>query len=143
MTRSADRHSGAHLTAAPSGAGERGPRVRGCTLDRFAEVVARTDGIALSDLPPITALRVQTANTLYDITVPRPSCTTVLVRGGRFFPRATEARFGGSSFGGSCLKLDWFGVGLHMEFHYDGGWVVTSPIRSLTVLGASSLPGPF
>ena len=143
MTRSADRHSGAHLTAAPSRAGDRGPRVRGCTLDGFAEVVARTDGIALSDLPPITALRVQTANTLYDITISRPSCTTVFVRGGRFFPSATEARFGGSSFGGSCLKLDWFGVGLHMEFHYDGGWVVTSPIRSLTVLGASSLPGPF
>jgi hypothetical protein len=41
------------------------------------------------------------------------------------------------------LKLAWFGVGLHMEFHYDGGWVVTSPVRSLTVLGASALPGPF
>ena len=60
-----------------------------------------------------------------------------------FFPKATEVRFGGSSYGGSCLKLDWFGVGLHMEFHYDGSWIVTSPIRSLKVLDASALPGPF
>ena len=116
---------------------------RRCTLDGFSAEVARTDGVYLRDLDPITNLRVQTENTLYEITVPRPPRSVVLVRGGRFFPKTTEASFGGSSFGGSCLKLAWFGVGLHMEFHFAGGWIFTSRIRSIEVLDASSFPGPF
>ena len=144
MTRRAKTRPSGSLTVAPARADGGRRRVpRRCTLDGFTEAVSQVDGVALGDLDPITALQVQTANTLYEITIPSPTCPTVLVRGGRFFPKATEVRFGGSSFGGSCLKLAWFGVGLHMEFHYDGGWVVTSPIRSLTVLGASALPGPF
>ena len=102
--------------------------------------VARTDGVYLRDLDPITSLRVQTENTLYEITVLRPPRSVVLVRGGRFFPKTTEASFGGSSFGGSCLKLAWFGVGLHMEFHFAGGWIITSRVRSIEVLDASSPP---
>ena len=105
--------------------------------------MARTGGVYLRDLDPITNLRVQTENTLYEITVPRPPRSVVLVRGGRFFPKTTEASFGGSSFGGSCLKLAWFGVGLHMEFHFAGGWIFTSRVRSIEVLDASSFPGPF
>ena len=116
---------------------------RRCTLDGFSAEVARTDGVYLRDLDPITNLRVQTENTLYEITVPRPPRSVVRVRGGRFFPKTTEASFGGSSFGGSCLKLAWFGVGLHMEFHFAGGWIFTSRIRSIEVLDASSFPGPF
>ena len=116
---------------------------RRCTLDGFSAEVARTDGVYLRDLDPITNLRVQTENTLYEITVPRPPRSVVLVRGGRFFPKTTEASFGGSSFGGSCLKLAWFGVGLHMEFHFAGGWIFTSRVRSIEVLDVSSFPGPF
>lgn len=116
---------------------------RRCTLDGFAAEVATTDGIALAELDPISTLHVRTQNTLYEVTVPRPPLSTVLVRGGRFFPELTRATFGGSSFGGSCLKLAWFGVGLHLEFHYAGGCIVTSRVRSITVLDATSLPGPF
>ena len=144
MTRHADRPSGVRLTIAPACADHTGALVpRRRTLEGFTDAVSQSDGVALGDLDPITALRVQTENTLYEITVARPSCAMLLVRGGRFFPKATEVRFGGSSYGGSCLKLEWFGVGLHMEFHYDGSWIVTSPIRSLEVLDASALPGPF
>ena len=116
---------------------------RRCTLDGFSDEVARTEGVYLRDLDPITTLRVQTENTLYEITVQRPPRSVVLVRGGQFFPETTEASFGGSSFGGSCLKLAWFGVGLHMEFHYTGGWIITSRVRSIEVLDTASLPGPF
>ena len=116
---------------------------RRCTLAGFSDEVAHRDGVYLRDLDPITNLRVQTENTLYEITVPRPPRSVVLVRGGRFFPKTTEASFGGSSFGGSCLKLAWFGVGLHMEFHFAGGWIFTSRVRSIEVLDASSFPGPF
>ncbi|HIM50982.1 MAG TPA: hypothetical protein EYM63_07855 [Acidobacteria bacterium] len=146
MAHSADRLVGSMDTvtdgrARPAESGVLVPRR--CTLDGFSAEVARTDGVYLRDLDPITNLRVQTENTLYEITVPRPPRSVVLVRGGRFFPKTTEASFGGSSFGGSCLKLAWFGVGLHMEFHFAGGWIFTSRVRSIEVLDASSFPGPF
>ena len=146
MAHSADRLGGSMDTvtdgrARPAESGVLVPRR--CTLDGFRAEVARTDGVYLRDLDPITTLRVQTENTLYEITVPRPPRSVVLVRGGRFFPKTTEASFGGSSFGGSCLKLAWFGVGLHMEFHFAGGWIFTSRVRSIEVLDASSFPGPF
>ena len=146
MAHSADRLVGSMDTvtdgrARPAESGVLVPRR--CTLDGFTAQVARTDGVYLRDLDPITTLRVQTENTLYEITVPRPPRSVVLVRGGRFFPKTTEASFGGSSFGGSCLKLAWFGVGLHMEFHFAGGWIFTSRVRSIEVLDASSFPGPF
>ena len=146
MAHSADRLVGSMDTvtdgrARPAESGVLVPRR--CTLDGFSAEVARTDGVYLRDLDPITNLRVQTENTLYEITVPRPPRSVVLVRGGRVFPKTTEASFGGSSFGGSCLKLAWFGVGLHMEFHFAGGWIFTSRVRSIEVLDASSFPGPF
>lgn len=146
MAQSADRPFGSmdtvtHGPVRPRDSGVLVPK-RG-TLDGFTAEVARTEGVYLRDLDPITTLRVQTENTLYEITVPVPPRSVVFVRGGRFFPETTEASFGGSSFGGSCLKLAWFGVGLHMEFHFVGGWIITSRVRSIEVLDTSSLPGPF
>jgi len=114
-----------------------------CTLDGFAAAVAAAEGVAIAELDPITTLHVRTQNTLYEITVPRPPLSRVLVRGGRFFPRLTHASFGGSSFGGSCLKVGWFGVGLHLEFHCAAGRIVTSRVRSIRVADAATLPGPF
>ena len=116
---------------------------RRCTLDGFAEEVSRADGIGLADLDPITTLLVRTENSLYQITVLQPRQTNVLVQGGEFFPETTPARLNGSSFGGSCLKMAWVGVGLRMEFHYDGGWIITSRVRSISVQRDAPLPGPF
>ena len=146
MTHNADRPVGSMDTAThgPVRTTESAVLVpRRCTLDGFTNEVARIEGVYLRDLDPISTLRVKTENTLYEITVSQPLRSAVLVRGGRFFPETTRASFGGSSFGGSCLKLAWFGVGLHMEFHYAGGWIVTSRVRSIEVLDATSLPGPF
>ena len=146
MSHSADRPFGSMDTVihGPARPGKRGVLVpRCCTLDGFGDAVACIEGVYLRDLDPITTLRVQTENTRYEITVRQPPRSVVLVRGGRFFPETTEASFGGSSFGGSCLKLAWFGVGLHMEFHYTGGWIITSRVRSITVLDVTSRHGPF
>ena len=147
MTRSADRPFDASDTLTSGRVRQpRASRVlvpTRCTLDGFSDEVAHCEGLHLRDLDPITSLRVQTENTLYEITVPLPPLSAVLVRGGRFFPETTEASFGGSSFGGSCLKIAWFGVGLRMEFHFAGGWIVTSRVRSIELLDTSSLPGPF
>ena len=146
MAHSTDRPFGSMdtVTHGPARPRESGVHVpRRCTLDGFTAEVGCTEGVYLRDLDPIASLRVQTENTLYEITVPRPPRSVVFVRGGRFFPETTEASFGGSSFGGSCLKLAWFGVGLHMEFHFTGGWIITSRVRTIEVLDATSLPGPF
>lgn len=116
---------------------------RRCTLDGFAEEVSRADGIGFAELDPITTLLVRTENSLYQITILQPPQTKVLVQGGQFFPQITQARLSGCSFGGSCLKMAWVGVGLRMEFHYDGGWIITSRVRSIAIRKDAPLPGPF
>ena len=113
------------------------------TIDGFATETSRVQGVGVADLQPFTLLKVQTRNTVYEVTVPRPSEATVFVRGGRVFPILTEASFNGSSFGGSCLKVAWFCVGLHLEFRCVYGTILTSKVRSIEFLESSSLPGPF
>ena len=60
--------------------------------------------------------------------------------GRRFFPTRTRACLNGSSFGGSCLKLGWVGLGLHMEFHTQDQWIITSHIRAIAVKPSASGP---
>ena len=107
------------------------PRRR--TLHGFTEAVSRADGIRLVDVDAFTTLVVRTRNSVYRITVLTPHRHEVLVQGGAFFPEGTRARLNGSSFGGSCLKLGWVGVGLHLEFHAGDQWVITSDVRSIAV----------
>ena len=51
----------------------------------------------------------------------------------QFFPERTSACLSGSNFGGSCLKMGWVGLGLHMEFHAGGQWIITSHVRAIAV----------
>ena len=57
----------------------------------------------------------------------------VLVQGGAFFPVHTRACLSGSSFGGSCLKLGWVGIGLHLEFYAGDQWIITSHVRTIGI----------
>ena len=107
------------------------PRRR--TLDGFTEAASQADGIGLTDVDALTTLVVRTAHSVYRITVLTPHRREVLVHGGAFFPQHTRACLAGSSFGGSCLKLGWVGVGLHLEFHAGEQWIITSRVRSLAV----------
>ncbi len=116
---------------------------RRCALDGFIDEVTRPHGVELAELDPFTTLLVRTENSFYRITVTNPRKTEVLVQGGQFFPESTPACLSGSSFGGSCLKLGWVGIGLRMEFHYDGGLILTSPVQSIAVQAASLTPRPF
>jgi len=102
---------------------------RRATLGGFAKEVSARDGVCLRDLEPLTTLLVRTQNSVYRLTVIEGS--SVLVQGGKFFPQATVARFSGSGFGGSMLKLAWVGMGLCMEICPDGQRIVTSPVRTL------------
>ena len=109
------------------------PRHR--SLDGFTEAVSQADGIGLTEVDAFTTLVVQTDNSVYQITILQPYRREVSVQGGAFFPERTRAYLSGSSFGGSCLKLGWVGVGLHMEFLAADRdqWVLTSHVRSITV----------
>ena len=63
----------------------------------------------------------------------RPHLREVLVQGGKFFPERTRACLSGSTFGGSCLKMGWVGLGLYLEFHAGGQWIITSHVRVIAV----------
>ena len=114
------------------------PRHR--TLDGFVEAVSLAEGVGLTDVDAFTTLVVRTDNSVYQITVLQPYAREVLVQGGAFFPARTRACLSGSSFGGSCLKLGWVGVGLHMEFHAEDQWVITSHVRAIAVAPSAQAP---
>ena len=115
------------------------PRHR--TLDGFIEAASQADGVGLADVDTFTTLVVQTDNSVYQITILQPYAREVVVQGGAFFPERTRACLSGSSFGGSCLKLGWVGIGLHMEFYAEDEWVITSHVRAITVApSAQGLP---
>ena len=107
------------------------PRHR--TLDGVVAAVSQADGIGLSDVDAFSTLVVRTDNSVYRITILRPHAREVLVQGGTFFPKRTRACLSGSNFGGSCLKTGWVGLGLHMEFHAGGQWIITSHVRAIEV----------
>ncbi len=107
------------------------PRYR--TLDGVTKAASQTDGIGLIDVDAFTTLVVRTDNSVYRITILTPHLREVLVQGGKFFPERTRACLSGSNFGGSCLKIGWVGLGLHMEFHARGQWIITSHVRAITV----------
>ena len=107
------------------------PRHR--TLDGVVAAVSQADGIGLIEVDTFTTLVVRTDNSVYRITILKPHLREVLVQGGKFFPERTRACLSGSSFGGSCLKLGWVGLGLHMEFHAGDQWIITSHVRAIAV----------
>ncbi len=112
------------------------PRYR--TLDGVVKAVSQTDGIGLIDVDAFTTLVVRTNNSVYRITILTPHLREVLVQGGKFFPERTRACLSGSTFGGSCLKIGWVGLGLHMEFHAGGQCIITSHVRAIAVEASPS-----
>jgi hypothetical protein len=74
------------------------------------------DGVQIERMPELSTLAVQTADSLYEITVLNGQTGEVLVRGGPCFPERTLALLSGSSFGGSILKWRGIYAGMHLEF---------------------------
>lgn len=90
------------------------------------------DGIHVDDLVTLETLVVTTQNSVYEIVLVAADSARVLVRGGAFFPVFTPARLAGSSLGGAFLKLHSVHVGFRLEFSTEAGFIVTSPVRSVT-----------
>ena len=74
-------------------------------------------GVFLGDLPPSTVLQIQTLNHCY---------TAVLLGGSEallsghpeFCPQPVQVAIAGSTWGGSMLKLQYVGRGMHLEFRH-------------------------
>ena len=99
----------------------------------MSEIPSDRHMVDLTDMDAFTTLVVRTDNSVYRITILRPHAREVLVQGGKFFTERTRACLSGSSFGGSCLKIGWVGLGLHLEFHAGDQWIITSQVRAIAV----------
>jgi hypothetical protein len=89
-------------------------------------------GVFLHDLPPSTILHIQTMHHCY---------TAVLLGGSdalisghpEFCPDPVQVAIAGSTWGGSMLKLQYVGRGMHLEFRHPeyATPIVTSPIQEI------------
>ena len=95
----------------------------------------QANGIGLTDVDAITTL---SDNSLHQITILKPYAREMMVQGGAFLPARTRACLSGSIFGGSYMKLGWFGLGLHMEFLAGDQWVIRSHVRSIRIESAAT-----
>jgi hypothetical protein len=89
-------------------------------------------GIHVDDLIALECLVVKTENSTYEIILMSPDTAHILVRGGAFFPVFMQARLAGSSLGGSFLKLRSVHVGFRLEISTERGFIITSPVRSVS-----------
>jgi hypothetical protein len=108
---------------------------RRCTVDGFVEEVAVTEGLNVREAEPLVPILVTTQNSLYRIVPLRWGNADVLVQGGQFFPKPTEARLVGATFGGSFLKMHWISVGMHMEIdpRTGGGPIITTRVADVRI----------
>lgn len=106
-------------------------RMSAPTLDGFTRVVSALEGVHVRHLQPMTRLLVETRNSLYQIVVTGDG--QIIVEGGAFFERPTEAVLEGASLGGSCLRAGWVSVGLRMEIRDSARRIVTSPVHRIVV----------
>ncbi len=90
-------------------------------------------GIRVDELSALERLIVTTVNSTYEFILVAPASANVLVRGGAFFPVFTPVRLAGSSLGGSFLKLRSVHVGFRLELATDSGFIITSPVRTVTI----------
>ena len=95
-------------------------------------------GVHLRDLPPGSELSIQTKNRAYRMLVLRDG-TTLLSGHPTFCPDPAEVRINGSTWGGSMLKMNFVGRGMHLEFvHPVHRTIVTSRIIDVRALISSA-----
>jgi hypothetical protein len=81
---------------------------------------------------------ITTRSSVYELVVRRGDRGDVLVRGGRYFTEVTPVQFLGSIAEDGSVKPHTIGVGLRMKLVCDGRFIITSPVQSLSGLGADA-----
>ena len=94
-------------------------------------------GIDLRALPAGTAIVVDTRHSRYRFVMLDEGGRNALVEGGPYFPQETFGRVEGSTLGGSLLKIGWIGLGWFVELSFGGKRIITSQVRSISVLKGS------
>ena len=95
-----------------------------------------SQAVHVASLEEFQQLHICTQNPLYEVIVLNHA-GDVRVRGGRYFPDWTAARFAGSTAGGSFLKRLAINLGLQMEFELECRRIITSPVRTIAILQKS------
>jgi hypothetical protein len=93
-----------------------------------------SNGFQIDELNDTETILVETRNSTYEIVVMDARRAVVLVRGGRFFPVYTRVHLAGASLGGSFLKLHGIYVGFSMELHGEGEPIITSAVKSISLV---------
>ena len=106
-------------------------------LAAFIAKTERNDGFALKDVPAGTLLKIQTQNETLFVLVADPAEGKVILKASKTQDLKEPNVFflQGSTGGGSAVKLDWIGVGLHLRMNAgEGGLLRTSPVKSFEVI---------
>ena len=82
-------------------------------------------GVHLFRLVPGTVLEVETENHVYTIVTRRWNDVDISGHP-NFCPEPVGATIHGSTWGGSMLKQDFIGRGMHLEFRTSGGFPITT-----------------
>ena len=96
-------------------------------------------GVHLRDVEPGTVLEVETENRAY--TIRYQGLGLALISGHPVFcPEPVLVTIHGSTWGGSMIKAQYLGRGMHMEFCHPGlpGVVITSPIVDIKMLSMAA-----
>jgi hypothetical protein len=84
-------------------------------------------GVHLRDLPPGTVLEVETKNRAY--TIRYKGRGRALISGHPVFcPEPIEVTIHGSTWGGSMIKADYIGRGMHLEFGHPQYQPITTSV---------------
>jgi len=92
-------------------------------------------GVDLRQLPPDSAIEVETQNRAYLIVMLR-DCLAFISGHPQFCPEPVLVRIHGSNWGGSMIKTAYLGRGMHLEFRHPmyEGMIVTSAIEDIRLL---------
>lgn len=97
-------------------------------------------GVRLCDLPAGSRLEVVTENRRYHVLMRRDGAADIWGHP-VFCPSPVKVQIHGSSWGGSMLKVDYIGRGMHLEFHHpEFQTITTSKIIEIRPQAASERP---
>jgi hypothetical protein len=101
--------------------------------NKLNDFVADKRGFSIGELTAGTLIDIQTARTRYAMVVVDPAKSEVAMTGSRTeFMDPKLWILQGSSAGGSCMKMQWIGVGLTFAMNRlsDGGLMQSSPVET-------------
>lgn len=95
-------------------------------------------GVKLTDLSVGDGVLVRTKNTLY--VVHKTADREYQIEGNeKYCPEPTPCKIAGSTWGGSMLKMDFVGKGMHMEYYIKGQCITTTAIKHVEIVRARNM----